>query len=82
MVEDNTIRIFSFNHISYITLLNDNYLYPADFSVAEFLDSVSILAEEGIPPTDDREGYIHSRLEDKLYHYSSVGGFILDEEVK
>ena len=82
MVEDNTIRIFSFNHISYITLLNDNYLYTADFSVAEFLDSVPILAEEGIPPTDDREHVIHSRLEDKLYHHSSDGGFIPDEEVK
>jgi len=82
LVEDNTIRIFSFNHISYITLLNDNYLYPEDFSVAEFLDSVPILAEEGIPPTDDLEDFIYSRLEDKLYHHSSVGGFIPDEEVK
>lgn len=82
VVEDNTIRIFSFNHISYITLLNDSYLYPADFSVAEFLDSVPILAEEGIPSTDDREDFIYSRLKDKLYHRSCVGGFIPDEVVK
>ena len=43
---------------------------------------VPMLAEEGIPPTDDLEDFIYSRLEDKLYHRSCVGGFIPDEEAK
>lgn len=82
VVDDDTIRIFSLNHISYITLLDENYIYPEDFSVSEFLDSIPLLAEEGTPPTDDREEFIYARLDDKRYHRSRIGGFIPDEVIK
>lgn len=55
---------------------------PQIFLLQSSWTVVPMLAEEGIPPTDDREDFIPSRLEDKLYHHSSVGGFIPDEEVK
>ena len=82
VVEDDTIRIFGFNHISYITLLEESYIYPKDFSVTEFLDSIPLLVEEGISQIDDQEEFIYARLDDKRYHRSCAGGFIPDEVVK
>lgn len=82
VVEDNTIRIFSLSHISYIILLDESYIYPEDFSVSDFLDNIQLLAEEGIPQADDREEFIKARLDDKRYHRSRIGGFIPDEVVK
>lgn len=82
VVEDNTIRIFSFNHISYISLLDDAYVYPEDFSVAGFLDNIPLLIEEGTPQIDDREAFALCRLGDMRFHRSCNGGFIPDEVIK
>lgn len=82
VVEDDTIRIFKFKHISYITLLDYNYRYPSDFSATDFLNNIPLLAEEGMPQIDDREDFIHYRLDDMRYHRSCAGGFIPDEVVR
>ena len=82
VVEDDTIRIFGVNHISYIIPLEESYTYPNDFSVAEFLDNILLLTEEGIPQIDDREEFIHARLDDRRYHRSCAGGFVPDEVIE
>ena len=81
VVEDNTIRIFSFNHISYISLLDDTYVFPKDFSVAGFLDDIPLLIEIGDPKIDDREVFALYRLGDMRFHRSCNGGFVPDEVI-
>ncbi len=80
-VEDDTIRIISFNHIRKITPLDEPFVFPTDFSVTDFIDDIPLLIEIDMPVFDNRDTFAYYRLGDKRMHRTCAGPFIPDEVI-
>ena len=81
-VEQNTIRIFCFRHLSHIEPLDMTFSYPEEFCIDKFMDEIDKSNTCEDSPTDDRDLFIALRLDDKRLHRSTMGSFIPDEVVK
>lgn len=76
VVEEDVLRIFSFNHLAYIVPLEESFRLPEEFSPADFLDHIP---SPEATPLDEREAFARYRAEDQRYHRSRIGGFVPDE---
>ena len=80
-VEDDTIRIISFNHIIKITQLDEPFVFPTDFSVTVFIYDIPLLIEIDTPVFDNRDTFAYYRLGDKRLHRTCAGPFTPDEVI-